>query len=82
MYDLLIRQAVIIDGTGAAGFQADVAVAEGRFVAVASRLDGEAARALDARRPGPGPGFYRHPLSFGPLSHRAARRARSSSARV
>jgi N-acyl-D-amino-acid deacylase len=57
MYDLLIRQAVVIDGTQAAGFVADVAVAKGRFVAVASHLDGEAARVIDAAGLALAPGF-------------------------
>ena len=57
MYDLLIRQAAIVDGTGAAVFQADVAVAEGRFVALASRLGGEAARVVDAGGLVLAPGF-------------------------
>ena len=82
MYDLLIRQAVIFDGTGAAGFPADVAVAKGRFVAMASRLDGETARIVDARGLALAPGFIEHPLSFGPLITSSSRRARSSSARV
>ena len=57
MYDLLIRQAVIVDGTGAAGFQADVAVAKSRFVAVASHLEGDAARVVDAGGLTLAPGF-------------------------
>jgi N-acyl-D-aspartate/D-glutamate deacylase len=48
--DLLIRDALVFDGSGADPIGADVAVADGRIVAVAPRLDGhDARRIVDAR---------------------------------
>jgi N-acyl-D-aspartate/D-glutamate deacylase len=57
MYDLLIRGALVIDGTGSEGFAGDAAVAGGRFVAVAPRLEGGAARVIDAAGLALSPGF-------------------------
>ena len=42
MYDLLIKGARIIDGTGAPSWNGDVAIKSGRIVAM-GHLDGEAA---------------------------------------
>ena len=47
MYDLLIRNGRIIDGTGAAAYAADVGVAGGEIAAIGS-LDGDAAKSVDA----------------------------------
>jgi dihydroorotase/N-acyl-D-amino-acid deacylase len=58
MYDLLFRQALVIDGTGAPGFVADVAVAGGRFAAVAPTLEASrAARVVESRGLALAPGF-------------------------
>lgn len=57
MYDLLFKQATVVDGTGAPGFTADVALAEGRFAAVAPRLDAPAARVIPAEGLVLAPGF-------------------------
>ena len=46
-YDLLIKDARIIDGSGRPAFHGDVAVAEGKIVEV-GRLDGAARRAIEA----------------------------------
>lgn len=46
-YDLLIRRGTIVDGSGAEPFVGDVAVTDGRIVAVGA-VDGEAARTIDA----------------------------------
>lgn len=58
-YDLLIRGGIVIDGTGAAGFAADVAVQGGRIVRVSREpLDGSAAaRLIDAAGLVVSPGF-------------------------
>ena len=47
MYDLLIRAGTIVDGSGNAAFTGDVAVQDGRIVAV-GRVEGPARRTLDA----------------------------------
>jgi N-acyl-D-aspartate/D-glutamate deacylase len=47
MYDLLIRAGTIVDGSGAKPFTGDVAIENGRIVAV-GRVQGAARRTLDA----------------------------------
>ncbi|TDG12143.1 D-aminoacylase [Seongchinamella unica] len=49
MYDLMIRNARIVDGTGAPAFNGDLAIAGGRIAAVGKRVDGEAKREIDAQ---------------------------------
>lgn len=56
MYDLLIKNAFVIDGTGAPGFTGDVAVKDGKIAAV-GQLDGDAAECLDASGAALAPGF-------------------------
>ena len=48
MIDLLIRHALVVDGSGAEPVRADVAVANGRIVEVGPRLGRTAAHTLDA----------------------------------
>ena len=43
MYDLLITNGTVVDGTGTDRRQADIAITDGVIVAVGSDLDGEAA---------------------------------------
>lgn len=57
MYDLVFRQATVVDGTGAPAVAADVAVTDGRFAAVAPRVDAQAGRSIDARGLALAPGF-------------------------
>lgn len=56
-YDLLIRNAHVVDGAGAPWFAGDVAVRSGRIVAVGKSLAGTARDILDARRLTLAPGF-------------------------
>jgi len=56
MYDLLVKNGRIYDGTGSTAFTADVAVARDEIVAI-GRLDGEAIRTLDAEGLAVAPGF-------------------------
>lgn len=55
-YDLLIRNGRIVDGTGNPWFMADLAIREGRIVAL-GRLQGRATRTIDASGLVVAPGF-------------------------
>ena len=56
MFDLLIRNAQVLDGTGAPAYLADVAVKDGKIAAV-GKLSGEAAETVDAAGLTLAPGF-------------------------
>ena len=72
-YDLVIRNARVVDGTGNPWFRADVAVKGGRVARVGSVAPGEGARVIDAAGRVLAPGFidvhahveniYNHPAS-------------------
>lgn len=47
-YDLLIRNGRIVDGTGSPWYRGDVAVRGDTIVRIASRIEGDAARTIDA----------------------------------
>jgi N-acyl-D-amino-acid deacylase len=55
--DVLIRGGQVIDGTGAAAIEADVAIGDGRIVAIAPKVAVDAARVIDARGQVVAPGF-------------------------
>jgi len=55
--DLLIEGARVIDGTGSPWFLSDVAISDGRIIAMAPTLDIEAKRVIDARGRVLAPGF-------------------------
>lgn len=57
MYDVLIRQGTVIDGTGAPGYRADVALAGGKIAKIAHSVTDAAARTLDAEGLVVCPGF-------------------------
>ncbi|HEV8296677.1 MAG TPA: amidohydrolase family protein, partial [Acidimicrobiales bacterium] len=57
MYDLKITDGTIVDGTGADRYAGDVAVKDGRIVAVGPNLDGAATETIDARGLLVTPGF-------------------------
>jgi N-acyl-D-amino-acid deacylase len=57
MYDLIIRNGTIVDGTGADARRGDVAVKDGKVVAVGADLEGEAAETVDADGKLVTPGF-------------------------
>jgi len=56
-WSLLLKNGTVVDGSGAPGRAADVAVEGDRIAAVAPRLVGEAARVIDARGLLVAPGF-------------------------
>ena len=56
-YDLLIRNARVLDGTGNPWFPADVAVLGGRIAAVGALSNAQATRTIDARGKYLAPGF-------------------------
>jgi N-acyl-D-amino-acid deacylase len=57
IHDLLVRGALVVDGTGAPGFRADVAVAQGLIAAVGDLGDTHARRVADAEGLVLSPGF-------------------------
>ena len=56
MYDLIIRNGAIIDGTGAPARPGDIAVKDGRIAAIGT-LSGGAATTIDAEGKLVAPGF-------------------------
>jgi N-acyl-D-aspartate/D-glutamate deacylase len=56
MFDLVIRDGLIVDGSGLPGRRGDVAIRDGRLVAVGGRL-GDARRVIDATGKVVAPGF-------------------------
>lgn len=57
MFDLLIRNAFVVDGTGSPGFHSDLAVLDGKIAAMSPRITAEAARVIDASGLTLAPGF-------------------------
>ena len=57
MYDLLIKNGTVVDGTGAPRFRADVAVKDGVIVKIAEGIDGDAEKVIDATGLIVSPGF-------------------------
>lgn len=55
-YDLVVKNALIVDGTGQKAYAGDVAVSDGTIVAI-GEVDGEAARTIDAGGQVLAPGF-------------------------
>jgi len=56
-FEFIIRNASVLDGTGAAATSADVAVESGRIAAIGSELDYAAQETIDARGLALAPGF-------------------------
>jgi len=56
MFDLLIRNVMVIDGSGSAGYRGNVAVADGRIAAVGD-IGGETERVMDGSDLVAAPGF-------------------------
>jgi N-acyl-D-amino-acid deacylase len=56
-YDLVIRGGTVFDGSGAAGFQADVAITGGRIAQISRRIADRGTEEIDARGLAVAPGF-------------------------
>ena len=56
MFDLLIKNGIVLDGTGGSSYSADVAVVGADIVAI-GQLDGEPAKTIDAQGLSVSPGF-------------------------
>jgi len=74
MADVLIRNGLVVDGTGRQGYRSDVAIQEGKIVEIGARLNTPAKRTIDADGLAVAPGFvdihshsdgsiFAHPLS-------------------
>ncbi len=57
MYDLLIKNGFVVDGTGHPGLKIDIAVKDGRVVAIGGCISAEATRVIDATDLVVSPGF-------------------------
>ena len=55
MYDLIIKNGTVIDGTGSSAYVADIAVSGGKIARIANDIDGE--RIIDAKGLVVSPGF-------------------------
>lgn len=63
MYDLIIKNGMIVDGSGAKAFPGEVAVKDGKIAAVKDRIDEPAVKTIDAKGHYVTPGFidiHRH----------------------
>jgi N-acyl-D-amino-acid deacylase len=79
MDDLIIRGAQVVDGSGAPGRAADIAVADGRIVAIDAGLSRQARRVIDADGLAAAPGFidiHTHSDFTLPLNPRAESKIR------
>jgi len=57
MYDILIKNGQIIDGSGEAAFYGDIAVKDGKIAKIAESINEEAAEVIDAKGLQVSPGF-------------------------
>lgn len=56
-YDIIIKNGFIVDGTGNPGFYGEVAVKDDKIVKLATKIDGEAEKVIDAKGKMVSPGF-------------------------
>ncbi len=57
MYDIVIKNGKIIDGTGEESYFADIAIKEGKIVQISEKIDAESNRIIDAENLIVSPGF-------------------------
>ncbi len=55
--DILIRNGLIVDGTGSNAYEADIAISEGRIVDIGKNLSYKAGEVIDAEGLAVSPGF-------------------------
>ena len=65
VYDLLIKNGLVVDGSGGPSYYADVAVQDGRIVGVGKFTD-QATRTIDADGRVVAPGFIDHHTHYDP----------------
>ena len=58
-YEIVIRHGLVVDGTGARAFDADVAIQDGRVAAIGQLDDARGLTEIDATRPGRRAGLHR-----------------------
>jgi len=57
MYDIIIKNGTVIDGTAAPRYYADIAIKDGKIAKIAPKIDAEAKREIDASGLIVSPGF-------------------------
>ena len=57
MYDLIIRNGMVVDGTRAPAYQADVCIQNGRIAEITAQCGAEAKEVIDAAGKVVSPGF-------------------------
>jgi len=67
-YDLLIKNGLIVDGSGLPAFRGDVGVKDGKIVEI-GKLSGPATKTIEGRRPRRRAGLYRQPLPLRRAGH-------------
>ena len=73
MYDLIIRGGMIVDGTRAPAYQADVCIQNGRIAEITAQCGAEAKEVIDAAGKVVSPGFIAvtlSPTTQSPVPHR------------
>lgn len=56
-YDLLIKNGIVVDGSGRSRYQANIGVVDGRIVEIGGKIDGSARKVIDASDLIVAPGF-------------------------
>ena len=57
MYDIVIKNGKIIDGTGEDSYSADIAIKDGKIIKISENIETESRRTIDANNLVVSPGF-------------------------